>query len=272
MKILILGASGLVGSRIFEKLERRGYEVYGTYCRGKSKEQRDNMLWFDIENVGMIESVLSDISPDIVISTLRGNFEKQALLHQRMSSFLKGKENGRLIYFSSANAFDDASMLQKAHYEQETPKAESEYGKHKIQCETVVRKELGENGIIIRIPFVYGRASARTNALKNSHIMNEPVHTWSGLCANITSDEQIAQWIEYIIAHDLKGTFHIGTTDMGDYFEFQKYLALKLGVLEPIFDVKKCEPKIVLAVLPGRKEIPLELQKTMRDIVENITG
>lgn len=271
MKILVFGASGYAGSYIKKVLDEKFNNVFGTY-RTFRDDYKDNMsmIPYELDDMEGLSDILQKINPDVIISCLTGNFTKLVLLHTTISEYIKRKENGRLIFLSSANVFDGA--LEKAHFEKDEPKAASEYGKFKIQCEKIICGVLGERGIIIRIPEIYGKNCPRVLKLKEAVQTHNPIKTFQNLYVNYTTDRQIAEWIAYIIENDLTGIFHIGTKDMSDYVAFQKKLVDKLSPGQPFFEITKEPLRLTQAVLPGRNEIPNSMQLHVEDVIHHITG
>ncbi len=273
MRILVLGASGYVGGAIYRELAKSFREVYGTYRRGGAPFAGDGaMLRFDVEKDGAADRLLGELSPDVIVSSLRGDYERQAAVHGKLAEFLKGKPDGKLLYLSSLNAFDHPSQLDRPHFERENPRAGSEYGNHKIQCEQIVRRTLGDNGVILRIPPVYGRNGPRVKALQSAARAGQPVRVSTPHELNFTTDKQVAQWVSYIIEHGLKGTFHIGTRDTRDYYAFQRDLAKALGLGNLVFQVERQEEPVVQAVLSEREDIPETLYRTVDEVIALSSG
>lgn len=72
-RILILGATGTVGTAIYRQLsQEKDWEIWGTYCSSKQKDS--SMLRFSVEMPDKIHSLLGQVRPDLVISSLRGKF------------------------------------------------------------------------------------------------------------------------------------------------------------------------------------------------------
>ncbi len=152
-KILVLGASGTVGAAVFRQLSQNDmFDVYGTYFRKESDNPR--MRFFSLENHEQINDLLEEIAPNIVISALRGDFQRQMEAHALAAEYLRNNQ-GRMLYFSTVNVFD--GNLVSSHYENDCPESVSEYGKFKILCENRLREILGNQAVILRIPFVYGK-------------------------------------------------------------------------------------------------------------------
>lgn len=266
MKILILGASGYAGQAIAQKLKEK-HEVYGTYRKQAKKNCDDSRLFhYEHGDTDILKSILERVRPQIVISSLTGDFQLQLAAHYQVAEYLLGNKDGKLIYMSTANAFD--ARKEKPHYEQEETGSETDYGNFKINCERMLQDKLGDRCIIIRIPQIWGKDCPRILKLTEDIKNKEPVVTYPNLYVNYTTNIQIAEWLDYIIEKDLRGIFHIGTKDTCDYMQFQLELSRLLGLDEPVFEKEFVSPKCFQAVLPGRKEIPENFQMKVTDILE----
>lgn len=269
MNILVLGGSGYIGSKVREVLLTDHEVVYGTYCNKRQEDENDSdMFQFELGNDENLIQLLERTKPDLIISSLRGEFSLQLHAHEIIADFLSNQPNHRMIYISTANVYDGA--LEQPHVETDLPKADSEYGKFKIDCEELLLSRLKENLIIIRIPQVWGKNCPRI--LQLIHDMKEhlPIQTYENLYLNYTTDQQIAEWIHYIIQNDLRGIFHIGSSDICEYHQFQEQLRQALGLLDPVYQVEPSEVKLYQAVLPNRREIPESMQMTIQDMIDEL--
>lgn len=269
MKILILGASGYAGSKIREILLAEYHDIYGTYFTKNENYEKDNsMIQYELGKDEDLKQILESLNPDIVISSLTGDFSLVLDAHKSIADFLVEKQNKRIIFISTSNVYDGA--LQEVHTEIDMPKAQSEYGKFKIDCENVLLNKLGENAIIIRVPEIWGIDCPRIRNLKSNINKQLPIQTFENIYVNYTTNKQIAQWILYIIKKDLRGIFHIGSKDICEYIEFQNSLYKRLNLPTPVYNIKKFDTKLYQAVLPNRKEIPDYLQMTISEIINDI--
>ena len=262
-KILLLGSSGLVGKAIIEALGANylvvpaaGHHIpEGGYC-------------LPIEDTGLLLKTLERENPDIVISSLRGNFEAQMNFHRELGNWLKGKDK-KLIFISTANVFD--GDLSRPHTEADTPVPESEYGIFKRDCENMLFDLLGDSLTVFRPASVWDENCPRILSLKKDALSKTPHPTYSGDSVNITYAKQIGAYLKYVLENNLHGIFHIGTTDTVDYFEFEKAVCNAIKINPPGFAVTKAEPQTYQAVLPNRKEIPDSLQMTVNEVLKVLT-
>ncbi|MGR5519476.1 dTDP-4-dehydrorhamnose reductase family protein [Vibrio sp. PNB22_4_2] len=157
MKVLILGATGMLGYSLFSNLSENNHlDVFGTVRSIEGKEQYfeslhqqliDNVDVYDIEQ---IESAISQVNPDVVINCIglikQHDVSKQhvsaikinALLPHELAT-LCDKHNAKLIHFSTDCVFDGKKGL---YTEEDLPTATDLYGKSKCLGEVGYGKHL----------------------------------------------------------------------------------------------------------------------------------
>ena len=266
MDILILGAAGLAGSAITGALRAEGHNLSGT-CR--TPGSGSGLLRFDLGEPQSIVPLLEETRPDVVISCLRGDFDLHLEAHGLAADFLR-RHGGRMLYLSTANVFD--GDLSRPHYEGDAPCSDTAYGQFKIACERLLRDRLGRDCVILRPPEIWGVPCPRLDALARNTREGKPVQTYENLFVNYTTDAQIARWVSFLLAHGLQGVFHVGTRDTSGYTAFLERLAARLGLPAPAFAVVQNETAAYQAVLPGRAEIPEELQLSVDDVLDDLSG
>lgn len=264
MNVLVLGVSGLAGSAIAKALQAEGHPVSGTYFSSPGHNSASNVLRFDLDEPQSILPLLERTRPDVVISCLRGDFGRQLEAHGLAADFLR-RHDGKLVYLSTANVFD--GDLSRPHYERDALCSDSTYGRFKIACEQLLQDRLGDNCVILRPPEIYGRDCPRLRALISSARSGSPVRTYENLCVNYATDAQIARWTAFILKHDLRGVFHVGTRDVSDYTAFLDRLSDRLGLPRPVYSVTRSDTPAYQAVLPGRGDIPAALQLSVDDVL-----
>lgn len=258
-KVLLLGGSGLVGRTIAAALQE-ACQVIPTagHC------ELENGYRLRAEEPERLLEILEQENPELVISSIRGNYQAQLSFHRKLADWLAGKGK-RLLYISTANVFD--GDLSRPWTEDDPPVPESEYGVFKRDCEAMLCEALGDRLIIFRLGTVWDFDCPRVRQLEEHSRSGEPHHTYSGDMVNISYTGQIGAYARYVLGHDLHGVFHVGTTDMADYFEFEKMVCEALEIQPPEFEAEKADPTAFQAILPARKEIPDELQMTIEQVV-----
>lgn len=146
MKVLILGATGMLGYSLFANLnEQENLTVFGTVRDLKGKEdffQSYNEQFIsniDVYNLHSLESAISQVKPDVVINCIglikQHSISKQhidavkinALLPHELAN-LCDRFNARLIHFSTDCVFTGEKGL---YTEDDLPDARDLYGKSK---------------------------------------------------------------------------------------------------------------------------------------------
>ncbi|MCK4260408.1 MAG: sugar nucleotide-binding protein [Halanaerobiales bacterium] len=263
-KLLILGASGLVGKALIKELNK-DFDVYGTYYSRKLDLLSDRTFKLDVNDLNSIKEILRKVSPELVISCLRGDFSEQLLVHTEVAKYLKDID-GKLYFCSTANVFDND--ITKPHYEYDELNAESEYGKFKVECEQKLKEILGDNLCILRLPMLWGKDSPRYNDILDKINNDEEIEIYSNLYLTNNTDVMLAKQIHYIINNDLKGEFHLATEDVITHSEFVNELIIRLGYKDvKMKESKIAEEKFVLSIVSNRKELTDDLKISNKDIL-----
>jgi len=265
-RVLILGASGLVGKALSKELNKK-YDVYGTYS--SNKIDSINPIYYDIRKVYEIADILNNVKPTKIVYCLRGDFDTQIELLNELIKYLL-PISGKLYFCSTGNVFDGDPT--KAHLKSHEPIAESDYGKFKIECEKILRKGLNDNGIILRLPMIWGKDSPRLNSILTALKVNEKVDVYTNLYLNNNTDEMLAKQICYVIENDLKGIFHLGSSEVINHYEFVKKFIINLGYKNVKFNEETIPgEKYYLAVLPTVGELPKDFIFSNEYVINQIT-
>lgn len=146
MKILITGASGYVGSKIYNVLKNKAYDVIGSYNNHKFQ---GNALQIDLTNEFEVEKKLKMIRPNVIIhlaadahsKTCEENPKYAKRINVDSTKYLVNLSKNmsiRLIYLSSFACFNPTNV----------------YGKTKLKAEKLVSTL--ENYVIIRSSLIVG--------------------------------------------------------------------------------------------------------------------
>ena len=196
MKVLIIGASGLVGSHVHAEAALRGHEVLGTY----RTNPHDRLVQLDLADAKASEDLLRTFSPDWVVHAagwtwvdgcesdparaLDENCNQPAML-----AALCKNSGCRFAYFSTTYVFDGKSG---PYSEEDLPGPVDVYARSKWEGEQAVMKILGGEALIPRVIFVWGREDRQKNfawqtvrAIREERSMRVPSDqkgnpTWAG--------------------------------------------------------------------------------------------
>ena len=129
-RALLLGATGLVGRAAAGRLEE-DYQIIPAAGRCAP----ENGYCLPVEAPEALKEVLLREDPDVVISSVRGDYPAQITFHRALAEWLAGKDK-RLLYMSTANVFD--GRLTQPWTEADPPAPASDYGVFKRDCEAML--------------------------------------------------------------------------------------------------------------------------------------
>lgn len=261
-KVLVIGGSGFVGNAVAEAL-RKDHQIITT--AGHKETKADYCL--TAADTELLIQILERENPEIVVSSIRGEFKEQMSFHSMLADWLARKDK-RLLYISTANVFD--GDMSRPWTENDTPIPKSDYGVFKRDCELMLSNVLGNRLIIFRPSTVWDYDCPRTRLLKEHSRSGEAHGTIANHIVNVAYAKQIGEYAKYVLVHDLSGIFHIGTTDMADYFDFEKSVCKAIGIKPPKFALETEKNVVYQAVLPVRREIPDGLQMTVEQVLSKL--
>ncbi len=255
-KALVLGASGFIGNAICKEL-RDEWEVYGTYYSNRPLLDDTMMMKWDLKNSEQLLNILKTVEPDVVISSLRGDYLYQIEAHRIMADYLN-THGVRLFYLSSANVFD--GVTAKPHGESDLVCSNSDYGKFKIKCETLLHELMGPLVTIIRLPMVFGVTSSRTDTIKDEIRKNGTLPIYSDFYISVHSDKCLAKQLAYLIKTDTEGIIHLTSQDVIAYKTAMSMFLKLLGYDHLPFRYERIqEQPYYLALKTEKNLLPVEL-------------
>lgn len=265
-KILILGGSGFIGNAIYKELCNY-FDTYATYCSsGRSFEENKQFIRYDMLEDDIYQ-LLEQIRPQIIISTLRGNFGAQIQAHQHIAEYLI-KNDCKLYFLSSANVFDAYTKFPS--YEHDKTLSESVYGRLKIRIENMLLRLPKSKMAILRVPMVFGNSSPRVKEMKKFIWNNEPIEVFPNLIINVISINKLTQQIHYLINRNKIGIYHLGSYDLVHHEDFIKDILERIGSFNPIFKrVFTTNEERYLAVLPKDNKLPKNLRISCQEIIDH---
>ena len=232
----------------------------------------EKQFQLEVQQIDKLKEILNSIQPDIVISCLRGEFDQQLKFHKELALNLENTRS-RVYYMSTTNVFD--GDFSKPHLETDTPIAESDYGKFKIECENMLKDILGERAMIIRIPAIWGKNSPRWNLIKESIKDNKMIDVYSNLVCNNLLDIQLAVQLRFIIENGLKGIFHLGSVEMHTQSDFFEQILSNVGSNIDLLRYSSFQDDSQIyyfTLKTNRNEIPNSLQSTNKEIISYLLG
>jgi S-adenosylmethionine synthetase len=158
-RVLVTGASGLLGRQVYAQLEQGGWTVCGL-C---SSRLRDKLVRCDLTKEAEIEKVFAEFKPDVVIhlaaerrpDVCHKRPEESEMLNVDVTRLIAKAckmYNAWLVFLSTDYVFDGTSPPYTV---EASPKALSEYGQQKLDGEKAAA-EVVNTAAILRIPLIYG--------------------------------------------------------------------------------------------------------------------
>lgn len=267
--ILILGASGFIGNVLYRELLSY-FSTFGTYC-AQEGIYKDNQVFFKFcaEEDSIIE-ILDEVKPTVIISSLKGDFKALLKTYQDIATYVAKNHTSRILFLSAAEVFD--GLYEFPSYENDTPKAESEYGRHKLAIEKLLLEQIPAQTTILRLPMVLGVTSPRLIQLRQASKHKAVFEVYPNLIVSITTVDKLAQQVHYIVNQHLDGIFHLASEDVIHHEDLFRELCEKLGDEPPIFkSVFQRNEDSYLALLPKKNKLPKSYRITVAEIIDACT-
>lgn len=292
-RILVIGASGQVGKRLYSVLSR-DYEVFGTYCKNKI----GNLIYLDITNKKGVETLFEKIRPDIAILTSSLTNVNRCESEKALARIINvngtrnitetcQKYNVKLVFFSTDYIFDGKNG---PYSELDPPKAINYYGKTKILGEEIVRSL--KNYMIIRTTgvFSYDRGINFAISVIDSLNKNKEIKVANDQYANPILADNLVDCVKELILEDRDGIWNIaGDTylsryefalEIADTFSLDKRLIIGLPTKELHQEAKrplkggliidKAKNTLKTRILKIEEALILMKDLAKREILENI--
>jgi len=221
-KIIILGASGLVGRYLFDYLKKSGKEVVGTY----NKNEKAGLFYFDITDSPIETLPIKDADYVIICSGIVkideckkdiDNSEKVNVIAIKRVIKEFSKKDIIPVFISGAIVFDGVGDYK----EEDIRNPANEYGKQKKEIEDYLMDNY-KNYLIIRLGKVFGFKDKESDFATwiNKYNNGEEIPCIYDEDLSLTSAEDIAKGITILLEKNKRGIFHIDSGVHKSRFEF----------------------------------------------------
>ena len=233
-KILIIGASGLVGSTV-ANYASKNHDLHLVNNKTDFSLQNFPVSKIDlIKNQSDILELIKDYRPDFVVHAVaypsvdfcESNKQMADILHVKITDDIAktcSNIGSRIIYFSTDAVFD--GKLSRKYTENDLPNPINHYGKTKLNAEKILLEN--DTNIVLRTTVIYGwHAKSRfTNWVLNSLKNSQEVPAFTDQFNTPTLVDDMAKAILQIFTKDKFGLFNaVGATCLSRY-----QFALKLA-------------------------------------------
>lgn len=204
MKILVIGAGGMIGHKMFQVLKEHGHQTYGTIRQAITQYEKFNLFkkdelfdGVDVLDHPKIVQILDDVKPDVILNcvgiTLRKpeikDFEYCKKINTEFPRFLESwaeTNKSYLIHFSTDCVFSG----KDGPYTEESPtSAEDVYGRTKAEGEVT-----GPNSLTLRGSMIgrelYGKTELLEWAIsqKTKQVKGFSKAIYSGVTTNVMAE------------------------------------------------------------------------------------
>jgi dTDP-4-dehydrorhamnose reductase len=228
LKVLITGASGLVGRHLARRLAARHEVLALSHADLDITDGR--AVWRRVESE----------RPDLVINCAvlgvdeceRDERAARALNVEgpRALAEAAGAVGADVLHFSTNYVFDGREHGRAPYTQEDEPRPVNVYGRTKLEGERAVRAATMES-FVVRTSWVYGRGkesflSSAYARLSAGRPVLAIVDTW----ANTTYVEDLVGRVEEIVAHRIYGTYHVVNEGVCSYHDFASEAARLAGL------------------------------------------
>ncbi len=244
MKILLTGASGLLGSAFARAAKRRGHHVIGITGQFSGPlEGPAEKKALDLTNLNALEAFTLELFPDAIVncaaisepSACERDPETSRLINVALPeklALLARHLFATFIHISSEQVFDGKAEL---YYRDSPTSPPNEYARQKLDSEHRVNELAAEFTTTLRLPLLMGNSLSGTRSLHERLLEN-----WSlGRPTKLFTDEYrqpclvenaASAMLELCERSDLKGVYHWAGEKSISRFEMGQRIAKHFGL------------------------------------------
>lgn len=252
LKVLITGASGLLGASLAKLADKSGHTVYSLYNSHPTTIGISQQV--DITNPQTVNKAFAASRPDVVFHTAsltdvdlcETNPQVAMRVNGEATGFISAacKEIGSyLIYVSTDYVFDGG----RGHYsEEDEPAPINVYGRSKLAGEQEMARHRVES-CVARTSVVYGWGrSHRPNFATWVHsklAANESVEVVKDQFSSPTLNTHLARMLLEVAEQRITGVLHVAGSTRTSRYDFALMLAEQFGFNRDLVTPKRADPK-----------------------------
>ncbi|MFQ6085288.1 MAG: dTDP-4-dehydrorhamnose reductase [Candidatus Bathyarchaeia archaeon] len=278
-KILITGGSGLLGSKLADRLIKGGrYEVTHTYL---GRPFFPDSLRLDVSDRSGVFGLIGRLKPDVVIHTAAQTNVDRCETNRKEAWAINAegtrniaeacaRVNAKVIYLSTDYVFDGKRGM---YTEEDEPNPISYYGLTKLEGENHVRT-LCPDHLIARSSVLYGWHPWKPNYVTwviGSLREGKPISVVDDHYNSPTLADNLAEVLERIVERDVRGILHTAGAERIDRYSFALRIARIFGLDEHLITpIKMKDLKAWIARRP--EDSSLNVKKAERDLGVRLLG
>ena len=287
LKLLVIGASGLLGSKIVEVATKEGYEVYATYLSTPISLD-GNAFKVDITDNEAVTKLFSIVKPDTVIHcaalTDVDKCEVAKELALKVNAYGAAyvakaceKVGAHIVYISTDYVFDGEKGLYK---ENDKTNPINFYGYTKLMGENFV-SSMCSRYTVVRTSVIYGArpASGKTNFalwLIEKLSRKQEVNLLEDQYVSPTLNTNLAYMLLEVCKRELLGVYHLAGASrisrldfaykLAEVFNFDKSFihSVKMNQLKWVAKRPRDSSLDVSKALKELKEKPLAIEDALK--------
>lgn len=274
MRLLVTGASGLLGWRVVNVALKRGHEVFTIY--NKHPIKAGIAVKLDITDSEGVKDVIRKLKPDVIIHTaaytdvdgcesnkdLAWRVNAEATKHIAEAST---NVNAHLIYVSTDYVFDGERGLYR---EDDKPNPINYYGYTKLMGEEFV-KQYAKSWCIARTSVIYGWGGSKLNFatwLIENLKQGKQVKVLTDQYVSPTLNTNLAQMLVEIAERRINGVLHTAGASRVSRYEFARKLAQTFNLNPDLITPAKMNELQWRARRP--KDSSLDVSKSFKVLIE----
>lgn len=233
MRVLVLGANGLLGSNVLSTARSRGWEVIGTY-HSERPSLDATLEELDIRDKERFAGLVDQYEPEAVVNcaamTDVDGCEAEPVLAREVNAEAPGAIAGvcdeydvEFVHVSTDYVFDDDA--DSPYDEDATPNPIQEYGRSKLAGERAVA-DAHKDALVVRLSFVYGihGATGRLTGfpawVRGRLVEGTDVPLFTDQYVTPTRAGHAAETILDLLAHGASGLIHVASQPCVTPYEF----------------------------------------------------
>jgi len=266
MKILIIGASGYLGKRLYSRLNSNDENIVtGTYCHTESTIFK----WCDVLNTSNLDWIV-DGKFDIIIWAVMDQSNEESISETGLNYLVSNiADSTRLIYISTTIAIGKNQSEDIIPIKRSNDEYLHLYVNGKILGESIVSKHY--NHVIIRPGIIYGFGEnysydARMKFLYEKSKSDEKYARTDNLYTSFVHVDDLVSSIIELLGSNYIGKINIAGDIAVSYYKFNKHLASIMNINDNFIISESLDnPKYHTLSAEKRKK---ELRTVIREIKE----
>jgi len=226
--ICVLGASGYAGKAIFEALERRGFDVCGTYFRHPVPGKGLHRL--DIGEGRDVTSLFRSLHPSVIVNaaadwSTKETMERTIVRGAAILAEACRKADCELVHISTDVVFDG---VKGCYTESDPPNPVHDYGEAKALAESEISR--APDYLIIRTSLIIGHdgLDAQSRWIRDSLSEGKKIVLFTDEYRSPIWVEDLAESVAKLVELRETGIVHIAGTQGLSRYQLGTFLAKKM--------------------------------------------